>query len=57
MSITDRTRQGSAQRTDFVYWLDVVTNGRDIDARRTGTAPLKEIGATGAIAVEGAAYS
>ncbi len=57
MSITDSTRQGSVQRTDFVYWLDVVTSGRDEEARRTGVAPLNEIGATGIIAVVGAAYS
>jgi hypothetical protein len=30
----------SHYRTDLVYWLDVVTRGRDIVARRTGTAPL-----------------
>ena len=47
----------SNYRTEFVYWLEVVTSGRDIEARRTGAAPLKEIGETGAIAVAGAAYS
>jgi hypothetical protein len=40
-----------------VYWLDVVTSGRDEEARRTGVVPLKEIGATGTIAVAGAEYS